>query len=100
MFTINKDGQIKTAKGLDRESKAVYELTIRATDRGGKGKIIHQQFVLNGLVFLRIQSSKCSLSFKVTWSTDLLCVVMARWGRNPSATIRFSEDKTSCLVFF
>lgn len=44
MFTINKDGQIKTAKGLDRESKAIYELTIRATDRGGKFKNIHQQF--------------------------------------------------------
>ena len=39
MFTINKDGQIKTAKALDRESKAVYELTIRATDRGGKVKL-------------------------------------------------------------
>eukprot|EP00795_Rhopilema_esculentum_P002535 gene2535-730_t len=37
-FVIDVDGRIKTAKRLDRESKAVYELVVRAKDRGGEPK--------------------------------------------------------------
>ena len=35
MFQIDNEGRIKTAKGLDRENKSTYELTVRAEDRGG-----------------------------------------------------------------
>lgn len=35
IFEIDNEGRIKTVKGLDREKISVYEMTVKAEDRGG-----------------------------------------------------------------
>ena len=40
MFEIDSEGRVKTAKGLDRENNSVYQLIVRAEDRGGTEDVL------------------------------------------------------------